>query len=255
MNRTVNRATPFVVATWNLARCRPGSARAGRLSAWMSRIAADVWILTETHRDFRPGPGHVLVAASLDARDRRAEHGECWVALWSRLPAHPVDLEADRERTAAMRLLEQEAVVVGTVLPWLSDGRDQARRGARAFRERLDAQSADWRRLATASPGGLVVAGDFNQDLLDGGHYYGSAAGRRALRDTLATCGLDGLTTGQRNPLERGPGLASVDHIFATGLALAPGTRTVAFPEPGTLTPGLTDHYGVAATLERGHQQ
>ncbi len=72
------------IATWNLGRCRAGaSPRAGKLLALMTHVAADVWVLTETWRDFSPGPGYQLVAHSVDAADRNAARGECWVAVWS----------------------------------------------------------------------------------------------------------------------------------------------------------------------------
>ena len=167
------------IATWNLDRCRPRSfARVAKLSALMAGLDIDVWVLTETHRDFRPRSGFDLVTHSADAPDRDTGRGECWVAVWSRLPAGPVVLAADAERTAAAQI--GETTVVGTVLPWLSDDRDPALSGEAAFRARLAEQAADWRRLKLK--GGLCIAGDFNQDLLEAGHYYGSAGGRAALR-------------------------------------------------------------------------
>ena len=38
----------------------------------MARVDADVWVLTETHRDLSPGPGYRLVSHSEDAPDRDA---------------------------------------------------------------------------------------------------------------------------------------------------------------------------------------
>lgn len=236
------------LATWNLGRCRPGSsARAATLLDLMARIGADVWVLTETHRDFPPGPGYRLVAHSADAPDRAAGQGECWVAVWSRLPAERVELTADLERVAAARV-DGAVVVVGTVLPWLADGRDPGLRGEAAFRTRLAEQAADWRRLG-ASPGGLCVAGDFNQDPLPAGHYYGSAGGREALRAALTGAGLECLTGGADDPLSGSPGLACVDHICVGGLRARGGPRSSVWPAPGELPRGLTDHYGVWADV------
>ncbi len=236
------------LATWNLERCRPGaSAKAAQLLEWMGRIDADVWVLTETHRDFIPGTGYQLVAYSADAPDRDAGCGECWVAIWSRRPAAPVSLSANLERVAAARV--GEVVIVGTVLPWLSDNRDPKLRGGAAFRARLTEQAVDWQRLRTFR-GGLCVAGDFNQDLLLTGHYYGSAGGREALRVALSEAGLECLTGGADDPLAGSPGLACIDHICVGGVRVCGRPRSWAWPAPGELTPKLTDHYGVWTELE-----
>ena len=71
------------------------------LSALMTQVDADVWVLTEGHRDFAPGSGYRLVTHSADAPDRDVARGECWVAIWSRVGGEPVGLTADLERAAA----------------------------------------------------------------------------------------------------------------------------------------------------------
>lgn len=103
------------LATWNINRCRHNTARADRLQKRINQVNADVWVLTETHIDFSPGPDFHLLAHSDNAPDRSAERGECWVAIWSRLDGNSVQLTADRERVAAVKI--GECVVVGTVLP------------------------------------------------------------------------------------------------------------------------------------------
>jgi endonuclease/exonuclease/phosphatase family metal-dependent hydrolase len=237
------------IATWNLARCRPGSsARAVRLAELMAEIAADVWVLTETHRDFLPGPAYRLAAHSADASDRVGGRGECWVAIWSRLPAERVTLSGDLERVAAARV-GGSVVVVGTVLPWLTDDRHPQLHGSAAFLARLAEQAADWQRLRAVAQCGLCVAGDFNQDLLPVGHYYGSAEGRRALKNALAAAELECLTGGADDPLAGTPGLACIDHICVCGLRPRGQPHSSAWPAPGTLPPGLTDHYGVWVDL------
>ncbi len=238
------------IATWNLNRCPFGSStRCAKLLEWMERIDADVWVLTETYRTFTPGSHYQLIAHSADAPDRDANQGECWTAVWSRLPAEPVNLCADRERVAAARV--GKIVVVGTVLPWLSDGRDSKLRGSVAFRARLAEQAADWTRLRN-QPCALCVAGDFNQDLLLSGHYYGSAAGRGTaeIRAALSQARLECLTAGADDPLAGSPGLACIDHICIGGLPAAERTRSTVWPAPGELPCGLTDHYGVWVDAE-----
>lgn len=163
------------IATWNIDRCRPNSVRAVRLLEHMNGVEADVWVLTETFRNFSPGAGYKLIGHSADALDRDSAEGECWVAIWSRLQADPVNVSADPGRVAAIKLAGCDVVVVGTVLPWLTDSSHPHLRGTSAYRDRLVDQSRDWRRLGEEAGGRLCVAGDFNQDLLPTGHYYQSA--------------------------------------------------------------------------------
>jgi len=138
---------------------------------------------------------------------------------------------------------------VGTVLPWLTDSRHVELRGTAAFLARLAEQSAEWRSLRAEAAVGLCVAGDFNQDLLTSGHYYGSKDGRTALRNSLAACGLDCLTAGPDDPFSGCTGLASIDHIAVTGLKVVGRPRSQVWPAAGGLHDTLSDHYGVWADL------
>lgn len=239
------------IATWNLDRCRPLSRRGSNLSGHMAGIDADVWVLTESFRDFAPTEQHRLVATSADAPDRETEHGECWVAIWSRLSAEPIPLTADLERAAAIQLLDCGIVIVGTVLPWLGDSRQHPLRGSEAFQARLNEQAVDWERLGAESSGRLCVAGDFNQDLLPSGHYYHSAASRAALREALDRCNLVCLTGGANDPIASQAGLASIDHIcIGMGLQIMSKSAPTSIPRVGELSPALSDHYGVWTDLE-----
>jgi hypothetical protein len=233
------------IATWNVARCRPDGVRSERVLNLMDDIKADVWVLTETDRKLKPGPQYERVAYSADALDRDTKRGECWVAIWCKpeLGAVQETLNADKERVAAVRLTGSGIVVVGTVLPWLSDTHSSGVRGEKAFCARLSEQRADWLRLKS---GGLCVAGDFNQDLFKDGHYYGSEGGRKALREALIKCELDCLTGGDDDPLAGHAGLGSVDHIAVAGLRAVGKPRSTVWPKPGELNRRLlTDHYGV----------
>ncbi len=235
------------VATWNLNRCSPrATVRGPALRQWMTDVDADVWVLTEAFRGFSPGTGHELIASSADAPDRESGRGECWVAIWARLPSLPVHLTADLERAAAAQVCGA-LTVVGTVLPWHGDNRHAGQRGSAAFLTRLGEQSADWQRLR-AGQSALCVAGDFNQDLLPAGHYYGSAAGRQAMREALASASLDCLTGGEDDPLVSTRGRACIDHICVGGVRAV--KRRSVWPAPGELAKQLTDHYGTWADLE-----
>ncbi len=212
----------------------------------MSQVDADVWVLTETHAEFSPGPDFCLLAYSADAPDRNSKSGECWVAIWSRLGGHSVQLTADRERVAAAKI--NGCVVVGTVLPWLSDGRDSTLTGEALFRSRLSEQAGDWRRLL--AEGALCVVGDFNQDLLTAGHYYGSKGGRVALKEALSSCGLDCLTSSEDDPLVGESGLATIDHICVHNMVPLSWPRSSAWPPVGQLK-GLTDHYCIYTDIKQ----
>jgi hypothetical protein len=191
------------IATSNLARPRPTGSRASALLDHIEAIPADVWVLTETHLRFPPSAGYRMIAASMVAPDRTPD--ERWTAIWVReeIEAVPV-CSRDAERTACARLLApdgQAVYVYGTVLPWLSDRRRSPRTGAAAFAAALAEQALDWQKIRSSEPhAGFYVAGDLNQALRIEGHYYGSEAGRTALRAALAEAGLRCLTGTTRIP-------------------------------------------------------
>jgi hypothetical protein len=245
------------IATWNLARSKASGSRAAALQKYIAAVDADVWVLTETQSEFTPGASFALIAASVEASD--LSPGERWSTVWVRsgIYGEPV-ASGDAERTACARLRlpsGRQLYVYGTVLPWLSDGRRDPIRGAAAFQLALAEQAADWKRIRREAPDvGLCVAGDLNQDLLPVGHFYGSAAGRTALRDVLITTGLVCLTGGDRDPVAGlGGGRASIDHVCLTDSVLASLSAqpcSQIWPEPTQLGPTLTDHFGIAVELQ-----
>lgn len=241
------------IATWNLARARPSSRRAAALQAQMRAIDADLWVLTETWVGLAPSPEHRLVARAAAAADRDARRGEVWTAIWSRLPAEPLSSAAEPDRCAAARIApagHPPFLCFGSVLPWLSDGRRLPLRGAPAFLAALAEQRAGWLALRAQHPGaGLVLAGDLNQDLAPV-HYYGSRAGRDALRQALAADRLACLTAGDAaRPGQAdatGTRRAHIDHICVSPELAGQSVGT--WPA-GELPANLSDHYGVWADL------
>lgn len=243
------------IATWNLARANPharSSTRLYALQSHMSAIDADIWVLTETWQQIAPSPAHRLIAYSVAAPDRDSGAGECWTSIWSRHPGQPIPLAAEPERTAAARIVlpgGRPFIVYGTVLPWLSDQRQAPVTGKQAFLDSLAAQSAEWAALkAKYADSALLIAGDFNQDLADK-HYYGSGAGREALRTCLVQNELKCLTAGDQDPLASESGRASIDHIVVSQDVEA---SALAYWPEGELPRTLTDHYGVWADLDLG---
>ena len=231
------------VATWNLARPLPGSVRAARLSAHIARADADIWVFTESHVAVDPGSAYELVARStrLGAHD-----DECWVAIWSRVGGASVPC-SDSDRSAVMRL---EAVgsrpmtIYGSVLPWLgSRWRDHAATKGAAFAASLSLQATEWR--AWAALGHLCVAGDFNQDLLSFGHYYGSRVNRSLLGTALEHASLT-CPTSDAVSAHTGGELAGIDHICLTaGLAPSAESRIV-WPARHERAGVLSDHFGIS---------
>src|SRR5262245_59028108 len=113
------------IATWNLQ--RPASARSSRALRLLERIqaiAADVWVLTETHEAISPGDGYRAVSTL--GTDRQQSTGEQWTMIWSRLPIVGVETTCDPIRSACARIALDTGptlLVYGTVLPWRSDRR------------------------------------------------------------------------------------------------------------------------------------
>lgn len=231
------------IATWNIEGPGMSPQRAHEILAQMAAVDADVWIITEAHPEVDPGPAFRLIAESVQGHDRGG--GERWIAIWVRSAFDAQELPAFRsERTAAVRLSgPADLVVYGTVLPWNNDDR-YGPRGLEAFAAALNFQRIDWEQLRKAEPAvPLVVAGDFNQDLLREGHYYGSKDKKALLRRALA-----------RNRLRCATrdlwvdGHACIDHI-----CLSRGIRaTDAKPEtwPAKRDTSLSDHFGLALTVE-----
>jgi len=245
------------IATWNLARPRPTGRRASALLGHIEAVRADVWVLTETHLRVSPGAGYRLIVASTGAPDRTPD--ERWTAIWARegIEAAPV-ATGDAERAACARLViagGQALYVYGTVLPWLSDRRRHPLTGAAAFAAAVAEHAEDWRRIRSSEPhAGLCVLGDLNQDLRTSGHYYGSAAGRTALRSALVATDLTCMTEGDRDPVARlGGGRACIDHVCVAGVSLADGSDAVAWPAPEQVGRRLSDHHGIFIDLALAH--
>ena len=158
-----------------------------------------------------------LTTNSMQTRD--IGNSECWVALWVRtsLAAEPVELTMDLERVAAVNV-SNEVTVIGIVLPWLADNRHPEVSGEAAFKARLSEQLEDWMTHRKDEASQVCVAGDFNQDLLETGHYYGSKGGRKALHEALAAARLKCLTRAANDPIPESSGKACIDHICVGGM-------------------------------------
>jgi hypothetical protein len=244
--------TVLTVATWNLEDVRSRrSVRTDRIHAAMAKIDPDVWVLTESHEDFRPGAGYARIAMSCENAQDRCKGGR-WVVIWTRggMGAQPLTLHGEPERSAGMQVEWAGArplAVFGTVLPWRSDTRHGDHRGGAAFRRSIELQSTDWSRAASTGAE-LCIAGDLNQEYGANGP-VGTRAGRAALDETLASLALTCATGEPHDPLHLRRWGRSIDHILVSQGLHAVDKAPRIWPEQYPLPKGWPDHHGVALTI------
>lgn len=241
----------MLIATWNLD--RPVSpARRERLRAELDRVSADLLVLTETHDGFAHGYSHEH--SSAPGRDGADAPEHRWVTICSRRPLEPLATSDDEPTAAPRMILDGTSIVVyGTVLPWTgSVWRDHSWNSGEAFRASLALQLADWRRLrADHRDAELIVAGDFNQDLV-GSHYYGSATNRRALVAAPTAADLVAWTGGEHDPIHRdSPDCACIDHIAGRADPRWSLRSTTRWPEAPRPVAEMSDHFGVGVVVSR----
>ncbi len=239
----------FCIATWNLDYLSLESDLARICRAKMEEAHAHVWVLTETQRGFYPGGDFQLIAESEKASDLDANHR--WVAIWANQSiSSACEKTKGDERTVWAQLKidgGRTLIVYGTVLPWVgSSWNEQPSKGGHAFTQVLEQQKTDWIELQKANPQALLcVAGDYNQDLLESGRYYGSAIQREALRKALAEAGLRCDTGGEKDPVvRRSPGDANIDHICLGGSQISEVIADAWSPEQQGRK--ISDHFGVS---------
>lgn len=216
----------------------------------MAKVAADVWVLTETWNNLPPLFGYRLAAHSSEAADLKQSPNRCWVSIWAKasLAAKSLQVHGQPDRMACSRLEmpgQRDLVVVGTVLPW---GSDVLWPGAAGFCAALAGQAAEWGPLHGGSDAcAFLVAGDFNQAIPFRGN-YGSRQGAEALDETLQRHDLVCLTPGNE-PIEDTP---RIDHICLE----RSGLKSSLMPQAGAWTVPLinekpiTDHVGVFVDID-----
>lgn len=238
------------LATWNLM-LPVSTQRRATMREHSDRVAADVWVLTETHDGFTPGHRHSHSSAAGRDGGHRVEHR--WVTIWSNDPLESITT-SDPERTAAARVTPSTGdpfVVFGTVLPWIgSSWRDHPGEGGRAFQAALTAQAADWREIRRRHPDDeFFLMGDFNQDFATP-RYYGSRANRDALERALGEAGLVPWTGGADDPVRRDSApCAGIDHICGRRDSRWRVEGTVRWPDTDVPERRVSDHFGIAVSL------
>lgn len=237
------------IGTWNVQYGR-GVEKNRLRAAHLRSLAADVWVLTETHDELDLSSSHVPV----HSEQRYASPGGRWTSIWTSLPVIEQLATSDPHRSVAVRLSDDargEMIVYGTVLPWNGDrGPDLEKpaKGWEEFHRVVPEQGQDWALLRDRFPdAALVVAGDLNQDL-GGEHYYGTKAGRRLLLDELSKARIACLTTTDR--FDRSVLLhPPIDHVCAGAGAGAALQAEVLGWNRDVGGVRLSDHGGVLAEV------
>ena len=239
----------LTIANWNLEHVFPKQKRHERIEAVMSDFTADVWVLTESHKDVAPKKSSVVTSTT-------SEDGHCWSSICSKFPITSlIDYVTDRDRCTAARIMHPvygELIVYATVLPWVgSVWNGQAWQEGKAFISALDIYRRDWEQLQLAYPNAIhIVAGDFNQSLVDW-HYYGSKKIRTKLEQVIEECNMQIVTAGINDPVARdAKPYACIDHICLTTSSIEQVYTTKRFPDQAKPDKKLSDHFGIIVELE-----
>ncbi len=239
----------LTLANWNLERALPKKRRAEQITTIINERAADIWILTETHKDI--GPMHSNVITS-----KISPNGECWTSICSQFPITPLmEYVSDKERCTAARINHSkygELIIYATVLPWVgSSWNSQPWHKGEAFISALTLYRQDWKKLQLAYPEAIhIIAGDFNQSLVDK-HYYGSQKIRTKLEQTMEECNMKILTAGENDPVSRETtNHACIDHICISESRFEHIYSTKRWPEQNTPDKKLSDHFGIIVEVE-----
>ena len=237
------------IANWNLERITPSQKRADRIKLEIAKISADVWILTETHKDV--GPEYFTSVTSTASQE-----GECWSSIWSKFPITPLmEYVSDKERCTAAKVTHPEygdLIVYATVLPWVgSTWRGQSWDMGTAFISALTTYRGDWEKLQSVYPNAIhIIAGDFNQSLVDW-HYYGSKQIRSRLEQTMCECNMTIVTAGIHDPIARdSKPHACIDHICMSTSKIAQVYNTKRWSDRDNPDKSLSDHFGVIVEID-----
>jgi endonuclease/exonuclease/phosphatase family metal-dependent hydrolase len=248
------------IATWNVERPTNDTApRSQRALKKIQEVAADIWILTETHDAICPDSGYYAISTT-SVREPPIYHaaGEHMTTIWSRWPIIE-QWETATPHRATCAVIETPVggvVVYGTVIPY---------HGARwpygtprnwdAHYAAIATQGADWSRLRRKYPAhGFCVAGDLNQSRT-GRMWYGTKWGRALLDLALKENQLvgvtqvdyvaaQGLSQEDRSLLDQ-----SIDHICLDGHWAGFVQQVGIWPNETADGEHLSDHSGVYADL------
>ncbi|MGY1777115.1 endonuclease/exonuclease/phosphatase family protein [Geodermatophilus sp. SYSU D00804] len=218
------------IGTWNVNRVHRESDRASDISAWLSKLGADLWLLTEVHSGWHArGDGLIVSPQRSWGPDLQR-----WAAIETHLPATQLLTAGDDrhpgEEGLALARVEYEGVevlVACSVLP--IEGSGENWRGLpedrfAQFRFVLD-HHADRIRDARRPDEQVIWGGDFTQELAPL-YSGGTPMGAAALRSAFEELGLVVLTEDAERLNEAYP---SIDHL-AVSREIARGPAEVHRP-------------------------
>ncbi|MGY1833181.1 endonuclease/exonuclease/phosphatase family protein [Geodermatophilus sp. SYSU D01180] len=236
------------VGTWNLDRCPPSSSDKGQeVAAWLDAQKADIWLLTEVHRDWDPRGGNFAVSP---ARSFDPDRPRRWAGIETTLPLTELTAERDHPGDEGLVLARVDVdgtsvLVASSVLPWKSAGKywfELPDGQVEQFAFVLDRHVS---RIEDAREDGeyVIWGGDFNQPLTPPFEST-TKAGAQALREAFDGLGLITLT--ERSEHRIG-GLYSIDHL-AVSRGLEDGDAVMHLP---TWPDGrkLSDHAAYTADV------
>ncbi len=202
------------IGTWNLDRCPSSTSEKGQeVAARLDELKADLWLLTEVHRDWDPRGGTFAVSRP---RSFDPDAPKRWAGVETSLPLTTLPSQGEHPGEEGLVLARvqvdgRDVLVACSVLPW---------RGAEQYWYGLpDGQIAQFHsvlqhhveriRTERREDEPLVWGGDFNQALqrpVDGG----TVKGMTALQSALESLGLVALTVDAEH--RRGH-MRSIDHL------------------------------------------
>jgi endonuclease/exonuclease/phosphatase family metal-dependent hydrolase len=240
------------IANWNVQRALPGKSKFETIAEVISTFESDIWFLTETHETLTPGEEFYSVFSSIP--DRKGANGEQWTSIWSRWPVTSLENYVSNKARCVAGLIPQSPfgslVLYGTILPWSGDRATLNGGNFLAYESELNGQQGDWVRIRKDYPEALLIlAGDFNQSLVDK-HYYGSKRKRFILEESLRQTQLTSLTSGENDPVFRDsrPN-ACIDHICVSGNSGLRLISTQRWPDSPNLLESPSDHYRISVLL------
>src|SRR4051812_39705026 len=165
------------IATWNLRECpAPGYTKGVEVDRWQEKLSADIWLLTEVHRDWNSSSGWFCVSPPRGGTPKVAKR---WAGIQTQLPMEPLDdwptdIAAAEESLCLARVRLPEGaqttsvLVACSVLPWRGAARywpgipekDLNAQQAFVLQHHMDRIDDAWDREEP-----IIWGGDFNQEL------------------------------------------------------------------------------------------
>ncbi|MGY1780340.1 endonuclease/exonuclease/phosphatase family protein [Geodermatophilus sp. SYSU D01036] len=202
------------IGTWNLDRCPSSTSEKGQeVAARLDELKADLWLLTEVHRDWDPRGGAFVVSRP---RSFDPDAPKRWAGIETSLPQTGIPSQGEHPGEEGLVLARVEVdgrdvLVACSVLPWrgaekywfgLPDG--QIAQFDSVLQHHLERIRAERREDEP-----LIWGGDFNQ-ALQRPVYGGTVEGMVALQSAFESLGLVALTAHAEH---RNGHMRSIDHL------------------------------------------